>query len=110
MSDNAELFTFLDSDLRLDPPWRPSTPEELLRRPWKAYWPPNSKQVREMWASSKYPEVLSWRFNPDDPFDRPWRSWCESINAAEKEFMVEDGVDGVGLGRDQDNSEYSGFR
>jgi hypothetical protein len=110
MSEKAELFTFLDSDLGLNSRWAASTPEELLRRPWKAYWRLNFEQVREMWASSKHPEVLSWRLNSDDPFDRPWRNWCESINATQKELVVEDRADSVSLRKDQDNSEYSVFR
>lgn len=49
-----------------------------LVRPWKAYWPPEAGSELHAMLEQNVPEVLTWRFNPKDPFDRPWQSWTKS--------------------------------
>lgn len=52
-----------------------------LRQPWRDFWPPKSGTELHLWLQSEYPEVLSWRFDPTRPFDRPWRTWTSSARA-----------------------------
>ncbi|KAF2724186.1 hypothetical protein K431DRAFT_154192 [Polychaeton citri CBS 116435] len=51
---------------------------ELTRRPWKAFWPPKSEDTFGTWLRCEHPEVLSWRFSYNRPFDQPWRLWRKS--------------------------------
>jgi hypothetical protein len=38
----------------------------------------------QTWLHSEFPEVLSWRFDHRQPFDRPWRNWTRSARALEE--------------------------
>lgn len=60
------------------------TVKECLHQPWRTYWPPKTDAVYDLWFRSEHPEVLSWRFSPTQPFDRPWRVWTKT-SAAQKE-------------------------
>ena len=51
------------------------------RQPWRAYWPPKSNKMKLAWSRSEFPTVLTWRFDRNQPFDRPWRIWARSANA-----------------------------
>ncbi|KAK3990432.1 hypothetical protein QBC44DRAFT_239156 [Cladorrhinum sp. PSN332] len=48
-----------------------------LARPWKSYWPPEvGSEVYEL-LRQHVPEVLTFRFDPNEPFDRPWQWWTK---------------------------------
>src|SRR5882762_6038228 len=55
-----------------------------LRQPWRSYWPPKCEITMQIWLYSEFPEVLSWRFDHRQPFDRPWRTWTRSARALEE--------------------------
>ncbi|KAI0977174.1 hypothetical protein F4678DRAFT_4898 [Xylaria arbuscula] len=48
-----------------------------LIRPWKAYWPPEMGGELHKLLEQTCPEVLTWRFSSDNPFDRPWHKWTK---------------------------------
>ena len=79
-----------------------NSPESItttsLRQPWRAYWPPRSSNVLNIWSHSEYPEVLSWRFDNSQPFDRPWRIWTKSVRAKNEEGTVT--IDGQPIERE----------
>ncbi|KAH7412816.1 hypothetical protein BKA64DRAFT_702932 [Cadophora sp. MPI-SDFR-AT-0126] len=58
------------------------------RQPWRAFWPPKSKRMKLAWLQSEYPEVLTWRFDPTLPFDRPWRVWARSTDAMKEKAIT----------------------
>ena len=35
----------------------------------------------DIWHKSEFPEVTDWNFDPQCPFDRPWRTWTRSALA-----------------------------
>jgi hypothetical protein len=53
-------------------------------QPWKAFWPLNGTEQPKIWRNSEFPEVLSWEFNANEPFDRPWRTWTRTTLAKEE--------------------------
>ncbi|MCJ1310480.1 hypothetical protein MMC25_004144 [Agyrium rufum] len=55
-----------------------------IERPWKKYWPPTKEDDLQRWRKTDTPEFLQWRFDPTNPFDRPWRSYVRT-KAAKKE-------------------------
>lgn len=71
MSPRVEL-PFIDSVREVD---QHGGRHQSLDRPWKAYWPPEEGGELHKLLQETVPEALSWRFNPKDPFDRPWQSW-----------------------------------
>lgn len=82
--DESNIVWYLDSE-----PEEPGTKNESAktiraRQPWRSYWPPRCHKVREEWLHSEFPEVLSWRFDRTQPFDRPWRAWTRSTRAMEE--------------------------
>lgn len=81
----VDFLWFYDSEEREHSPVKDVSTEEIARRPWKAFWPPRSKGNFDSWLASEYPEVLSWRFNPDKPFDQPWRFWLRSLQIIDEE-------------------------
>jgi len=46
--------------------------------------------MMEAWLRSEFPEVLSWRFDRNRPFDRPWRAWTRSART-----MAEQGAESL---------------
>jgi len=64
------------------------TAEQPTRQPWKAFWPPNGAGDPEIWRSSEFPEVLSWRFDVNRPFDRPWRRWTRTARTKKEEIVI----------------------
>lgn len=77
--DGPDLSKFYDSEQREHSSTQDFSAAEIARRPWKAFWPPRSEESFNIWLRSEFPEVLSWRFDPDQPFDQPWRDWLRSI-------------------------------
>jgi hypothetical protein len=65
--------------------WKPEqsdwTTQEGKSQPWKAFWPPDRINDPTIWERSEFPEVASWTFSPNQPFDRPWRKWTRSTRA-----------------------------
>jgi len=57
-------------------------------QPWRVYWPPVCHRTRGLWHRSEFPEVLSWRFDPDKPFDRPWRTWTKFTDRSEEQAAI----------------------
>lgn len=55
-------------------------------RPWKATWPPQEGSAVWNWLASMNPDVLRWRYDSSNPFDRPWRQWTRQ--ALQKEVSV----------------------
>ena len=77
--DELDLSKFYDSEQREHSSPQDFSAAEIGRRPWKAFWPPRSEESFNIWLRSEFPEVLSWSFDPDQPFDQPWRDWLRSI-------------------------------
>ncbi|KAJ4307678.1 hypothetical protein N0V84_012562 [Fusarium piperis] len=50
---------------------------QALVRPWQSYWPPEEGSELHHLLQEKVPEVLTWRFDPKKPFDRPWQAWAK---------------------------------
>ncbi len=50
---------------------------QALLRPWKAYWPPEEGGELHRLLDQTCPEVLTWRFRSDRPFDKPWQKWSK---------------------------------
>jgi hypothetical protein len=59
-----------------------------LRQPWKAFWPPGEVGDTDRWHDSEFPEVLSWKFDANLPFDRPWRQWTRTSLAKQEETIL----------------------
>jgi hypothetical protein len=56
--------------------------ESTLRQPWTAFWPvKGTGEAMVMWHHSEFPEVVSWQFDANRPFDRPWRKWTRTLKA-----------------------------
>lgn len=51
--------------------------QEALIRPWKTYWPPEEGGELHRLLDQTCPEVLTWRFRSDRPFDKPWQKWSK---------------------------------
>jgi hypothetical protein len=49
-----------------------------MNQPWKAFWRFSCGEDPGSWSESEFPEVLSWKFDPANPFDRPWRAWTRT--------------------------------
>lgn len=47
-------------------------------RPWAHLWPPKDQQDLQKWMKTDTPEVLNWRFDPQNSFNRPWRQYTKS--------------------------------
>lgn len=41
-------------------------------QPWRRYWPPVPGTDLYQWYRENHAWLLTWRFDPDNPFDRPW--------------------------------------
>jgi hypothetical protein len=67
--DGPDVSWFYDAEQREHSPTKDFSAAEIARRPWKAFWPPRSEENFNIWLRSEFPEVLSWRFDPDQPFD-----------------------------------------
>ena len=76
---------FYDTEQREQSSSQNFSAEEIVRRPWKAFWPPRTEVTFKIWLRSEFPEVLSWRFDADKPFDQPWRDWLRSILMKDEE-------------------------
>lgn len=57
------------------------TRDEKRLRPWKSVWPPDGHEALSPWQQSEFPEVSSWKFDSEYPFDRPWRTWTRTSQA-----------------------------
>ncbi|KAF2679859.1 hypothetical protein K458DRAFT_313252 [Lentithecium fluviatile CBS 122367] len=74
LEPRLEVF-FLDSD-PADTDRKHKTDDHPLR-PWSVYWPPLPGSTLHDWLRVECPVALSWRFDPLQPFDRPWQKWTE---------------------------------
>lgn len=83
MADKPANVSFLDLEHCSKDTEGEQTPEQYIR-PWKAYWPPQCGNKLYSWLCSEYPEVLTYQFHPDRPFDRPWRTWTRSARAKQE--------------------------
>jgi len=77
--DGLDVSWFHDTEQREHSPTKDFSAAEIARRPWKAFWPPRSEDNVNIWLRCKSPEVISWRFDPDRPFDQPWRYWLRRL-------------------------------
>ncbi|KAI1319335.1 hypothetical protein F5Y16DRAFT_103064 [Xylariaceae sp. FL0255] len=50
---------------------------QALIRPWRTNWPPEEGSDLHRLLEQSCPEVLTWRFCPDKPFNRPWHEWSK---------------------------------
>ncbi|KAK4156184.1 hypothetical protein C8A00DRAFT_41339 [Chaetomidium leptoderma] len=57
---------------------------KALTRPWMSYWPPQMGSNVHVLLQKTAPEALSWRFNLNRPFDRPWQTWAQAAMSAGK--------------------------
>ncbi|KAF2092917.1 hypothetical protein NA57DRAFT_49296 [Rhizodiscina lignyota] len=55
--------------------------DDSLTQPWRAFWPPSGAADPGIWRNSEFPEVSIWKFDPRQPFDRPWRKWTRTLRA-----------------------------
>ena len=55
--------------------------EDPNRRPWRAFWPPKIRSELYEWLSKECPDAITWRFNPETPFVRPWHRWAKLFEA-----------------------------
>lgn len=108
MADERQRFSFVDCESDSSAPCTITSAEELQRRPWKFYWPPISKELIELWVRSEHSSVLSWHFNPEDPFDRPWRGWARSETRKKEPKIFEDSNE-VSYNVDDHSNKYSSF-
>jgi hypothetical protein len=83
--DELNFSWFYDSEERGHSPAKEFSIAEIARRPWKAFWPPQSEAHLDVWRCSEFPEVLSWRFDPEQPFDQPWRHWLQNLQIMDVE-------------------------
>ena len=107
MDDTLDTFWFLDSEPKRKASRAISPSVELVQRPWQAYWPPKSKGDLHAWLCSEYPQVLSWRFDPDRPFDRPWRKWTRSARARKEESLMIENPQDMMLPMGDSHSTYT---
>ncbi|KAH8883018.1 hypothetical protein GQ53DRAFT_433381 [Thozetella sp. PMI_491] len=63
------------------------TEHKSLYQPWRVYWPPSPGSVLHLRFQDQFPEILSWRFAPSKPFERPWRSWLRrSVDSERNQY------------------------
>jgi hypothetical protein len=86
----VDFSWFYDPEQREHSSTKDFSTAEVARRPWKAFWPPRSEDALNIWLGCEYPEVLSWRFNPNDPFDQPWRYWLRSLQIMDEEDEIQE--------------------
>jgi hypothetical protein len=79
-SDTA--LPFLDSDQH--EPAKALVHRSHADRPWTCYWPPQPGDDLYRWLQAEFPAVLSWRWDPDFPFDRPWQRWSQEARQSGK--------------------------
>ncbi len=78
LNQNQGTIWHLDTDTNVKGAKDEATETRVLHQPWQAYWPPRCDKTMEIWLHSEFPQVLSWRFDHHQPFDRPWRGWTRS--------------------------------
>jgi hypothetical protein len=84
----SDVMWYLDSGPINEDTNVESTETIATRQPWRSYWPPKCHSIMDIWIHSEFPEVLSWRFDRTQPFDRPWRNWTRSARAVEEQSAV----------------------
>ena len=87
--DKLDFSWFLDAEQDGPSSSTDLSTKELLRRPWRAYWPPRSEDDLRTWLRCEYSEVLTWRFNSNNPFDRPWRHWARTVLSKKEEKDIQ---------------------
>jgi hypothetical protein len=88
--DGFDVSWFYDAEQREHSSTKDFSAAEIARRPWKALWPPRSEDIFNIWLRCEFPEVLSWRFDPDQPFDQPWRYWLRSLLMRQEENLLQE--------------------
>lgn len=78
--NSCQRETSIDPSLFLDA----SASADQRLRPWRAFWPPVNREDPSQWSNSEFPSVCSWRFDPSQPFERPWRLWTRTSRAAKE--------------------------
>jgi hypothetical protein len=68
-----------------------TTGTRYLYQPWREHWPPAPGSHLHHQLKSEFPDVISWRFDPAKPFDRPWPSWRKQaqVNEQNSETITE---------------------
>lgn len=84
-NDGPHFARFYDAEQREYLSANDFSAAEIARRPWKAFWPPRSDEGLHIWRHCEFPEVLSWRFDVEQPFDQPWRTWLQSLLMKDEE-------------------------
>jgi hypothetical protein len=84
MNQQSYIMWHLDPEASVEDVKDDPTETRGLRQPWRSYWPPKCEKMMQIWLYSEFPEVLSWRFDHRQPFDRPWRTWTRSARALEE--------------------------
>lgn len=84
INQNQGIIWHLEADTNVKGAKEEATETRVLRQPWRAYWPPRCDKTMEIWLHSEFPQVVSWRFDHHQPFDRPWRSWTRSARALQE--------------------------
>ena len=85
MSQQAAITWYLDSKASVEATNGDDSEGRVQYQPWRAYWPPKCEKTIQTWLHSEFPEVLSWIFDRDLPFDRPWRTWTRSDRALQEQ-------------------------
>lgn len=70
MTDVLALPIFSDAAARND--------GDRIERPWKGFWPPIAEKDHKYWLKTDSPEVLKWKFDAGNTFDRPWRAYTRT--------------------------------
>lgn len=76
-ADNNLTLAFLDSDPQDLEDTGAHGNERHTCRPWALYWPPSPGDALYSWLQVEHPDALSWRWDPSQPFDRPWQKWSQ---------------------------------
>jgi len=76
-----------------------------IKRPWKNFWPPSAETHMQRWRKTDSPEFLDWRFDHEDPFNRPWRSYVRTEAAKKEEVYTILSADDLQLVSDESGSE-----
>ena len=78
MSPSYSVVNFLDTRHECENVDPQPEGHTVAQRPWKLHWPPKKDSELWNWLSSEAPDALTWRFNPAEPFNRPWHKWTKA--------------------------------
>lgn len=75
-----EDFSFLDTEILVNDTSNRSDGSDRngkTVRPWTKFWPPTPGGELFEWLKQECPDALTWRFDPSDPYCRPWHNWSK---------------------------------